>query len=237
MPTMTVQSATMRRLRRELQSSQRRAAAHLKPTGGVAKKKPSQPTPSPSPPRFSAPPPSSPAPAGCSDGFAGDTRPDTSRSRDGSAPAKRGLVESDSSSSMIAEGAQVRVRTPVGTLRTGQRLVLWLAAVVVSAAADEEEEEEGYLRVVYNGGTFPRGDPFGAVRVPRSDVRNMPPPHAAAATGTDASVGSSSVTTYGSASGKAGRQRPTVAGKKLPLLRKLEKEMQSTSKAIVACWS
>ncbi|KAF0922558.1 hypothetical protein E2562_038028 [Oryza meyeriana var. granulata] len=53
----------------------------------------------------------------------------------------------------IRAGTTVSVRTRVGKLSDGRRLVLWLSAVVVSAA------EEGYLTVVYKG-NFPPGDPF-----------------------------------------------------------------------------
>ncbi|KAL6656599.1 hypothetical protein ACP70R_004379 [Stipagrostis hirtigluma subsp. patula] len=192
MPTMMVQSAAMRRLRRELESSRTMPALAAK--GGVAKK-PSSPPPR-CPPR---------------------TSPETA----------------DLKTSSIGKGALVRVRTPVGTLRTGQRLVLWLSAVVVSAA----DEEEGYIRVVYNNAKLPREDPSGIACVSMNDVKNMPA--AADALGTDVSTGSSTVSTAGysahTSQGKA-TPRPTVAGKKLPLLKKLQKEMKSSSKAITACW-
>ncbi|KAL6656604.1 hypothetical protein ACP70R_004384 [Stipagrostis hirtigluma subsp. patula] len=193
MPTMTVQSAAMRKLRRELESSRRMPALAAK--GGVAKK------------------PSSSA----------------SCLRPAAAPAEAADVKTSS----IGKGALVRVRTPVGTLRTGQRLVLWLSAVVVSAAG----EEEGYIRVVYNNAKFPREDPSGIVRVSTIDVKNMPP--AADAPSTGASTGSSAVTTTACSAHPSQRKatpRPTVAGKKLRLLKKLEDEMLSSSKAITSCW-
>ncbi|KAL6656598.1 hypothetical protein ACP70R_004378 [Stipagrostis hirtigluma subsp. patula] len=148
-------------------------------------------------------------------------------------PARTSPETADLKNSSIGKGALVRVRTPVGTLRTGQRLVLWLGAVVVSAA----DEEEGYVRVVYNNAKLPREDPCGVVRVSMNDVKNMPP--AAAALSTDGSTGSSAVTTTDCSAHPSQRKatpRPTVAGKKLPLLKKLEKEMQNCSNAITSCW-
>ncbi|XP_062186704.1 uncharacterized protein LOC133890311 [Phragmites australis] len=219
MPTMTVQSATMRRLRRELENSRSKAA--LAPRGGVAKKPSSAPSHiSSAPPRCSAP--TTPLAPRRVDG---DARLD--RARPSSVSPSRHAGPHLIGNSSIREGAQVRVRTPVGTLRTGQRLVLWLSAVVVSAV----DEEDGYLSVVYNNGTFPRDDPFGTVRVARKHVKNMPP--------TAASTGSSTVVTTDRSSHPSQNKaalRPTVAGKKLPLLKKLEKDMQRCSKAIMDCW-
>ncbi|KAL6656601.1 hypothetical protein ACP70R_004381 [Stipagrostis hirtigluma subsp. patula] len=222
MPTMMVQSAAMRRLRRELESSRRMPALAAK--GGVAKK------PSSPPPRRPAPtPPDPPRDHGVAKKPSSSSASCTRRA---AAPAET----ADLKSSSIGKGALVRVRTPVGTLRTGQRLVLWLSAVVVSAA----DEEEGYIRVVYNNAKFPREDPSGIVRVSTTDVKNMPP--AADALSTGASTGSSAVTTTDCSAHPSQRKatprptRPTVAGKKLPLLKKLQKEMQSSSKAITSCW-
>ncbi|KAL6656597.1 hypothetical protein ACP70R_004377 [Stipagrostis hirtigluma subsp. patula] len=220
MPTMMVQSAAMRRLRRELESSRRMPALAAK--GGVAKK------PSSPPPRRPAPTPPDPS---RDHGVA--KKPSSSSAsctRRAAAPAETADLKSFS----IGKGAQVRVRTPVGTLRTGQRLVLWLGAVVVSAA----DEEDGYLHVVYNNAKLPREDPSGVVRVSMNDVKNMPPA-AAAALSTDGSTGSSAVTTTDCSAHPSQRKatpRPTVAGKKLPLLKKLEKEMQNCSNAITSCW-
>ncbi|TVU38963.1 hypothetical protein EJB05_12360, partial [Eragrostis curvula] len=167
MPTMTVQSAAMRRLRRELETSRMRAA--LAPARGITKKL--------SPTRlFPAPTASSaPRPARCADGL-------------DHAPPSPFVVSHPCHAAAHAggfsKGEQVRVRTPVGTLSTGQRLVLWLGAVVVSAA----EEEDGYLGVSYTHYKHPCSDLSGAVRVPKKDVKDMLPPPAAAIAATSRSV-------------------------------------------------
>jgi len=140
----------------------------------------------------------------------------------------------------IGKGAQVRVRTRVGTVCTGQHLVLWLRAVVESAA--DEDDADGCLRVAYDytNGKFPR-----VARVSPNDVKLHVVPPADDASGTAASsTGSSTVTSDHSARTSSSSQqdkaapppRSTVAGKKLPLLRKLEKEMlMSSSKAMMGC--
>ncbi|TVU38920.1 hypothetical protein EJB05_12317, partial [Eragrostis curvula] len=211
---MGLQSATMRRLRRELETSRKRAA--LAPARGVSKK--------PSPPR----------PARCADG---DTRLVISRPRH-SGGAKE-ATDMNKSSFSISKGAHVRVRTPVGTLCTGQRLVLWLSAVVVSAA----EEDDGYLGVAYTHYKHPCSDPLGAVCVPWKDVRDLVLPTAAIAIATSASAGSSTVTISHSARPPQGDQvtatpvrRPTTAGKSPTLLKKMEEEMRSKSDAILTSW-
>ncbi|TVU38893.1 hypothetical protein EJB05_12288, partial [Eragrostis curvula] len=219
MPSMMVQSAAMRRLRRELEISRMRAA--LAPAGGIAKK--------PSPPRLLPAPPDSSAPRPPR-----HARPSLfviSGPRHAAAQA-----DIKDSSISFRMGAQVRVRTPVGTLCTGQRLVLWLGAVVVSVAA-----EDGYLGVVYTHYKHPGCDRSGAVRVPTKDVKDMlPPPAAAIATATAASAVSSTVTISHSASLPQGEatavpaRRPTTAGKRPSLLKKLEKEMRRKSDAILA---
>ncbi|CAN6205513.1 unnamed protein product [Urochloa humidicola] len=189
MPTMTVPSAAMRRLRREGLEISRRRATLAPTTGGVAAKKPS-------------PPP-----------------PNTKR---------------------VGKGAQVRVRTRVGVARsTGQPIVLWLRAV-----ADSADDGDGCLRVTYSydfNGKLPR-----VARVAPCDVRlhdDVAPPADDGARGTAASsagYSSAAVTSDRSASpppkqSKAAppRPRPTVAGKKLPLLKKFEEEMKSRSNAII----
>ncbi|CAN6183536.1 unnamed protein product [Urochloa humidicola] len=241
MPTMMVPSASMRRLRREgLEISRRRAA--LAPTGGgVATKKPSPPLPItfvlalpvPLPPRTSSRPP---APRRAADGDgalperARPAVPSTARSRSRHVGASPAVV--------VGKGAQVRVRTRVGTARsTGQPIVLWLRAVVDSAASDEDD---GCLRVTYIydiNGKLPR-----VARVAPSDVRlHDVAPLADGARGTAASsAGYSSAVTSGrppqqSNKGAPSRPRPTVAGKKLPLLKKFEEEMKSRSDAIIGC--
>ncbi|KAF0922561.1 hypothetical protein E2562_038031 [Oryza meyeriana var. granulata] len=75
-------------------------------------------------------------------------------------------IPTSAASEQIRAGTTVSVRTPVGKLRGGKRLVLWLSAVVVSAA------EEGYLTVVYKG-NFPPEDPFQTVRVARQETKKM----------------------------------------------------------------
>jgi hypothetical protein len=123
----------------------------------------------------------------------------------------------------------VRVRTLVGTARTGQSIVFWLRAVVDSAAG-----EDGYLHVTYDyvDGKLPR-----AARVAPSDIRPHDVPPADARGAAAASTGSSSAVTSDRSAHPPQQNkaapRPTVAGKKLPLLKKFEKEMKSRSKAII----
>ncbi|TVU38957.1 hypothetical protein EJB05_12354, partial [Eragrostis curvula] len=227
MPTMMVQPAAMRRLRLELETSRMRAA--LAPAGGVSKK--------PSPPRLCSAPSSSPAPLSARHAQ-GDTRLGHAQPSPFVISRPRHAAAQDdnkTSSISFSKGAQVRVRTPVATLRTGQRLVLWLGAVVVSAA----EEEDGYLCVAYTHYKLPGCDPLGSVRVPKKDVKDMLLP----ATATSASAGSSTVTSSHSAAPPQGDQptaapvrRPTTAGKSPALLKKMEKEMRSKSDAILASW-
>ncbi|KAG2645669.1 hypothetical protein PVAP13_2KG413700 [Panicum virgatum] len=246
MPTMTVPSAAMRRLRREgLEISRRRAA--LAPTGGVAAKKPSPPPPYyvlalPAPPPRSNPapkttrPPPAPRRAGGGDGARLERAPPPppaavarSRSRHAAAPAGPAEIVK---SKCIGKGAQVRVRTRVATACTGQPIVLWLRAVVDGSAADED----GYLHVTYDyvDGKLPR-----TARVAPSDIRMHDVPHAdargaaAVSTGSSSAVITSDPTVLPPQQNKKTAPRPTVAGKKLPLLKKLEKEMKSRSKAIV----
>nr|TKW34957.1 hypothetical protein SEVIR_2G340950v2 [Setaria viridis] len=153
MPTMTVPSAAMRRLRREgLEISRRRAA--LAPTGGVAvAKKPSPPPPytyvlalpAPLPRRLSLERVPPPPPCAAS-----------SRSLHAAVEVTRSMC--------IGKGAQVRVRTRVGVARsTGQPIVSWLRAVVDSAA-----DEDGYLHVTY---TYTNGKLPRIACVAPSDVR------------------------------------------------------------------
>ncbi|TVU38926.1 hypothetical protein EJB05_12323, partial [Eragrostis curvula] len=225
-----VQSAAMSRLRRKLQTS--RTTAALAPAEGVAKK--------PSTPPLCHAPSSSPAPRPARHAD-GDTRLDRVPPSPFVFSRQRHPAEQDdnkNSSISFRQGAHVRVRTPVGTLCTGQRLVLWLGAVVVSAA----EEEGGYLCVAYTHHKHPRTDPSGAVRVPKKDVKDMLMlPKPAVATATEASAGSSTVTSSHSAAPPQGDQptaapvrRPTTAGKSPSLLKKMEKEMRSRSDAILA---
>ncbi|TVU38962.1 hypothetical protein EJB05_12359, partial [Eragrostis curvula] len=136
--------------------------------------------------------------------------------------------DNNSSSISFSKGAHVSVR-----------LVLWLGAAVVSAT----QEEDGYLGVAYTHYKHPSTDPSGAVRVPRKNVKAMPLPEAALATATAASAGSSTVTISCSARPSQGDQatavpvrRPTTAGKRPSLLKKMETEMRSKSDAILASW-
>ncbi|OEL38855.1 hypothetical protein BAE44_0000126 [Dichanthelium oligosanthes] len=239
MPTMTIPSAAIRRLRREgIEISRRRAA--LAPTGVVAAKKPSSSPPLyvlalPAPLPRSSPEPTTTSPPAPRRADGDDARLERARpmpsyaaspcSDQAAAPAAEPaeLIESKS----IAKGAQVRVRTRVGTARTGQPIVFWLRAVVDSAADDD-----GYLHVTYDyiNGKLPR-----VARVAPTDIRlhDVPP---ADAGGTAASTGSSTVTGVRSACPPQQNKavpRPTVAGKKLPLLKKFEEEMKSRSKAII----
>lgn len=69
----------------------------------------------------------------------------------------------------LRPGAAVLVRTRVGTLPTGQGLVLWL-----SAAAAVSPTDGGY-EVVYKG-EWPRGNPYATVHVARDRVKLPPTP-------------------------------------------------------------
>jgi len=131
----------------------------------------------------------------------------------------------------IGKGAQVRVRTRVATTRTGQPIVFWLRAVV----DERHQDEDGYLHVTYDyvDGKLPR-----TARVAPSDIRMHDVPPAAARGAAAVSTGSSSAVTSDPSPfvlppQQKAAPRPTVAGKKLPLLKKLEKEMKSRSKAII----
>ncbi|KAG2637286.1 hypothetical protein PVAP13_2NG510600 [Panicum virgatum] len=205
----------MSRLRREgLEISRRRAA--LAPTGGVAAK-----TTSPPPPYYvlalPAPlPRSNPAP------------PTTSRTP---APRRAGGDVEVVKSRCIGKGAQVRERTRIATTRTGQPIVFWLRAVV----DERHQDEDGYLHVTYDyvDGKLPR-----TARVAPSDIRMHDVPPAAARGAAAVSTGSSSAVTSDPSPfvlppQQKAAPRPIVAGKKLPLLKKLEKEMKSRSKAII----
>ncbi|KAL5198037.1 hypothetical protein ABZP36_001549 [Zizania latifolia] len=122
------------------------------------------------------------------------------------------------------KGEHVGVRTYVGTLApTGQRLVLWLGAVVISTTGDY-----GHLEVKYSS-NFPRDDPSRTVRVATTDVRKRP---AAAASSATAATAVNNAAPR--PSGDNATQRPTVAGKSLPLLKKLETEMRQSAKAFLA---
>ncbi|CAN6211763.1 unnamed protein product [Urochloa humidicola] len=268
MPTMTVPSAAMRRLRREGLEISRRRATLAPTTGGVATKKPSPPPPNtfvlalpaPLPPRPNNPNRAAPTtttrppvpPRRAAGG--GGARPERARpaaavppsailprSRHAAAAAPaQPVVEEAIGSKRVGKGAQVRVRTRVGVARsTGQPIVLWLRAVVDSA-----DDGDGCLRVTYSydfNGKLPR-----VARVAPCDVRlhdDVAPPADDGARGTAASsagYSSAAVTSDRSASpppkqSKAAppRPRPTVAGKKLPLLKKFEEEMKSRSNAII----
>ncbi|KAF8700364.1 hypothetical protein HU200_034299 [Digitaria exilis] len=227
MPTMTVLSPAMRRLRRQGIEIRQRMTTALAPTGAISKnKKPSPPPPYASVLALPAPLPRSiPAPTA--------TRPPSPPSDPN--PAEVAVVKS----TRIRKGAQVRVRTRVGTAAcTGQPIVLWLRAVV-----DTEEEVDGCLHVTYSyaNGKLPR-----VARVAPSDVRmhHDDVPHAAEGGAASSGGSSSTVTNEDDRSArrplqrsKAVPRRPTVAGKKLPLLKKYEKEMKSMSKAILAAAS
>ncbi|KAF8700367.1 hypothetical protein HU200_034302 [Digitaria exilis] len=224
MPTMTMMSPAMRRLRREGIEIRRRMTTALAPTGAISKnKKPSPPPPYASVLALPAPLPR-PIPAPTA------TRPPSPPSYPN--PAEVAVVKK---SKRIGKGAQVRVRTRVGTAAcTGQPIVLWLRAVV-----DAEEDDDGCLHVTYSyaNGKLPR-----VARVALSDVRMH---HDDDAGGAASSGGSSSTVTTSDdcrsarapsqQSKAAPPRRPTVAGKKLPLPKKYEKEMKSTSKAILGC--
>ncbi|CAL5083196.1 unnamed protein product [Urochloa decumbens] len=260
MPTMTVPSAAMRRLRREgLEISRKRAS--LAPTGGVTAKKPSPPPPNTFVLALPAPPPPRPSPAAHTTttrppaprraaGGDGGARLErarpavphsaSARSRHGgaAAPAQPEPVDTITSR-RVGKGAQVRVRTRVGTARsTGQPIVLWLRAVVDSAAADDDD---GCLRITYShdiNGKLPR-----VARVSPSDVRLHDVAPRAGGTAASSAGYSSAVTSDDRSARPAPKQskaaaprsRPTVAGKKLPLLKKFEEEMKSRSNAIIGC--
>ncbi|KAL5198259.1 hypothetical protein ABZP36_001771 [Zizania latifolia] len=116
------------------------------------------------------------------------------------------------------KGEHVDFRTYIATLPTGQRLVLWLGAVVISAAGDD-----GHLEVKYSS------NPSRTVRVATTDVRKRPTAAASSATAATAVNNAAP-----RPSGDNATQRPTVAGKSLPLLKKLETEMRQSAKAFLA---
>uniref|UniRef100_A0A0E0LL18 Uncharacterized protein n=1 Tax=Oryza punctata TaxID=4537 RepID=A0A0E0LL18_ORYPU len=191
MPSMMVQSAGIKRLRREMELSRRRSL-ELAPTGRVAKKSPSSSPHHSSLNERSAVVLALPAP------------PPVPTRRP--APAS---AATDQPTTMIKEGTQVSVRTRVGKISImgqGQHhqtrhLVLRLDAVVVSA------DEDGFLDVVYNV-KFPRDDPFRPVRVARDQVKVTPPAAACTSsvdTSTDAAVPRSTTTK----SKDKSAQRPT----------------------------
>ncbi|CAN6183532.1 unnamed protein product [Urochloa humidicola] len=258
---MTVPSVSMRQLRREgLEISRRRAA--MAPTGGVASKKPSAPPPNtfvlalpvPVPPRptpaatartTTRPPAPRPRRAADGDGARPErarpaapptARPPLARSRHAAAAPAETTTEAIPSKRVVGKGAQVRVRTRVGTARsTGQPIVLWLHAVVV------DDGDDGCLHVTYShdvNGKLPR-----VARVSPGDVRlHDVAPLADGARGTAASpagYSSAAITSdrppQQSKAPPPPRPRPTVAGKKLPLLKKFEDEMKSRSDAIIGC--
>uniref|UniRef100_A0A0E0KZR2 Uncharacterized protein n=1 Tax=Oryza punctata TaxID=4537 RepID=A0A0E0KZR2_ORYPU len=137
-----------------------------------------------------------------------------------SRPSSPLILASAGADEPIKKGTPVSVRTRVGKIGAGLNLhlVLRLGAVVVSDA----DEEDGFLDVVYNVG-FPPDDPFRPVRVARDQVKVMMP----------STIDASSTVTNGSApppplltksKGTGGGPRPTVAGKSLRLLTKLERE-------------
>uniref|UniRef100_A0A0E0AKB4 Uncharacterized protein n=1 Tax=Oryza glumipatula TaxID=40148 RepID=A0A0E0AKB4_9ORYZ len=153
MPSMMVQPAGIKRLRREMESRRRRSP-ELAPTGRVAK-------------RSSTPPPLHPSPDDerSADVLAMPAPPPVPGRPATSAAA---AATANEPTPTIEKGTQVSVRTRVGKISvTGHQtrhLVLRLDAVVVSA------DEDGFLDVVYKVG-FPHDDPFRPVRVARDQVQ------------------------------------------------------------------
>uniref|UniRef100_A0A0E0KZQ9 Uncharacterized protein n=1 Tax=Oryza punctata TaxID=4537 RepID=A0A0E0KZQ9_ORYPU len=182
MPSMTVQSAGMKRLLRDIES--RRTTPALSPAGRVAKKF-----------CHSSPQPLAPpcTVEECSVPAAGDEP--------------------------IKKGALVSVRTRVGKIGAGLNLhlVLRLGAVVVSDA-----DEDGFLDVVYDV-RFPLDDPFRPVRMSRDQVKVMMPTAAVTNFGAPLQPPPPHSTNTKSKD-KVSGPRPTVAGKSLRLLTKLERE-------------
>uniref|UniRef100_J3ML59 Uncharacterized protein n=1 Tax=Oryza brachyantha TaxID=4533 RepID=J3ML59_ORYBR len=146
MPSMMVQSAGIRRLRREMETRRRRK--ELAPTGRVAKK--------------SATAPHHPSSSDERSIVLALPAPVPSRRPTPSAAAAAAKLP------MIKKGTQVSVRTRVGEVCSGTHLVLSLDAVVVS------DEEDGFLDVVYKV-KFPLDDPFRPVRVATDKVKVIPP--------------------------------------------------------------
>ncbi|EAZ03989.1 hypothetical protein OsI_26127 [Oryza sativa Indica Group] len=217
MPSMMVQSAGIKRLRREMESRRRRSP-ELAPTGRVAK-------------MSSTPPPLHPSPDDerSADVLAMPAPPPVPGRPATSAAA---AATANEPTPTIEKGTQVSVRTRVGKISvTGHQtrhLVLRLDAVVVSA------DEDGFLDVVYKVG-FPHDDPFRPVRVARDQVQVILQPAAEApsvdsSTATDAAVRRAP----GHDHARSRRTsvlpgRPTVAGKSLRLLTAEERKRASWS--------
>ncbi|CAL5062553.1 unnamed protein product [Urochloa decumbens] len=96
----------------------------------------------------------------------------------------------------VAVGDRLLVRTPVTNTLAGQHVVMTIGAVVVSmsaGAADEEEDGDGgYLEVILDG-DFPPQDPSSTVRITRDQIVVTTPAAAAtippaAASGAAASI-------------------------------------------------
>ncbi|CAM0880735.1 unnamed protein product [Alopecurus aequalis] len=65
---------------------------------------------------------------------------------------------------LVKKGMTVKMRTPAGTLPTGQRLIILNHAIVVS------DVEDGYVEVVYKGNTH-----YPPMRISLDQVKAMPP--------------------------------------------------------------
>ncbi|TVU38919.1 hypothetical protein EJB05_12316, partial [Eragrostis curvula] len=215
---MMVPSAAMRRLRRELDT--RWMTAALAPAGGITKK--------PSPPR----------PSRCADG---DTRLDH-------APPSP-FVISRAMPPRRTTSASGRARRCACARRWG-RCAWGSAWCSGSAPSSSRPRKRGTVISAsctrYTHYKHPRSDPSGAVCVHEKDVKDMVLPEAPVATATAASDGSSTITIVshsarlpqgGQAQATAvPARRPTTAGKRPSLLKKMEKEMRSKSEAILASW-
>jgi hypothetical protein len=200
MPSMTVPSAAMRRLRRQQQDIIR-----MRATGGVAKK-PSSPAPlcrQESPTRRTdalAPlAASSPSHATAASSPLHATAASSPRH---ATPLAQPI--SDSKVISLRSGSQVKVRTATRTYTNWRRLLFWLPAVVVEAL---EEEDDGCVDVVYSDYEHPARDALGVVRVLKKDVKHLVHVPVPAADSSSYSPASSSPS-----QGKG--LRPAVSGKK-----------------------
>ncbi|KAF8700814.1 hypothetical protein HU200_034177 [Digitaria exilis] len=139
-----------------------------------------------------------------------------------SAPSSAGSdcrASTSAAAHLMRPGTAVGVRTRTTKLTTGKVLVLWLRAMVVSPT------QEGY-EVAYDS-SWPPGDPYGTVHVPRRHVRMINP--SLAPTTSPPSLPPSCAPSPSASMRPA--PRPTTAGKSLRLIRSLWPELQRQAQA------
>ena len=161
MPTMTIPSANMRRLKRLAAEAAARSSSGGSPRTNIPRGR----SP-PRVPRREERAVAMPAPAdACDDSEA--------RAAGAGANSRRDA----------GRGARVLVRAPLAASAATAAQPALVRAVVVSAA-----DEDGYLEVVYEGAPLPGDDPFATVRVARDQViavADTPLPASGGGTGRD----------------------------------------------------